>query len=310
MLALIDADILVFRCGFAAERKVWHLAWNPIDSAPDNEGKAWGDMKEFEYKKEALNHLDKVVPGKHSRQEGEDYSLWPEVDLQPVSYALQNVKTSVNKALEACHCNEFDAKLFLSGKTNFRDRIAVTKPYKGSRDRTHRPTHEKAIREYMLKNYDCQEAEDEEADDLLGIWQTKVGPEDSVIISLDKDLDQIPGFKYNFMHDINYCVSDTEARIAFYTQLLTGDSTDDIVGLPGIGPGKAKKALHGLTTEEELLAECCRMYQIHSGKEDWQTYMREMGQLLWIRRVPGEMWDFTYEEGFELDETELTMYAD
>lgn len=319
MYALFDADILVFRCGFAAERKTWNLAWAPIyETAPDGtqdlENPEFTKTKEFEYKRECMDHLDKVLPGVYSRVEGQDYRMWFEVNLEPLSHALQNVRTSVAKALEAVDCTEFDVKMYLSGKENFRNEIAVTRPYKGNRDRLHRPTYEHEIRDFIKSQWDTTEAVNEEADDLLGIAQTKYGPLDSVIISLDKDLDQIPGLKYNFMHDVRYNVTDQEAVYNFYQQLLTGDSTDNIPGLPGIGPGKAKKALHGLEKEDELLDECCRMYQIHSGKEDWETYMKEQGQLLWIRREPGQLWMSNWE--FETPQSEyelmgeLTLEAD
>lgn len=280
MYALFDADILVFRSGFAAERNEWHLHVPAQDF-----------VGVFEFKREATDKLDELLPGVYSRNEGEDYRLFPEVNLEPLSHALQNVKTSVKKALEAIDCTDFDVKMYLSGKENFRKEVAVTLPYKGNRDRTHRPTYEQEIRDFIKSNWDTTEAVNEEADDLLGIAQTKYGPEDSVIVSIDKDLDQIPGLKYNFMHDVRYCVSEEEAMRNFYMQLLTGDSTDNIPGLPGIGPAKSKKALHGLETEQEIQEECIRMYQIHSGKEDWATYMREMGQLIWIRREPEQMWD-------------------
>ena len=193
MYALIDADILVFRCGMAAERKIWHLS---IPAQNYNEP--------FEYKREATEMLDKLLPGKHSRTEGEDYTIWPEVDLQPLSHALQNVKTLMARILGDIKCNDFDVKMYLSPSTGgtFRHKLAVTRPYKGNRDQTHRPTYEKEIRAFMKKTWDTVEAVNEEADDLLGIAQTKYGPEDSVIVSLDKDLDQIPGFKYNFVKEI------------------------------------------------------------------------------------------------------------
>lgn len=299
MHALIDGDIIVFRCGFAAERKNWHL------SIPSQEY-----VGVFEYKKEAEKVLDEKLPGVYSRQEGEDYLLWPEVDLQPLSYALQNVKTLINKSLESIQCNEFDAKLYLSGpsKENFRYEVAKTLPYKGNRDRLHRPQHEKAIIDYMLANYDCYVADGEEADDLLGIAQYSVyGPEDSVIVSIDKDLDMIPGFKYNFMHDVGYYVEPDKADENFHMQLLTGDSTDNIPGLPGIGPAKAKKALHGIPLSEQM-EEVCRMYQIHSGKDDWFSYLREQGQLLWIRREVGQMWEPDPSLNTDDEQEELSLY--
>ena len=201
--------------------------------------------------------------------------------MEPFSHAAQNFKSLIRKALEDCHCNEFDAKVYLSGATNFRDRVAVTRPYKGNRDRSHRPTYEEEMKEFIIKNYDTYVADDCEADDLLGIAQTKLGPHESVIISLDKDLDQIPGFKYNYMHKVNYDITPAQAHYNFHVQLMTGDSTDDVPGLPGIGPGKAKKALHGLETASDQFSEVVRMYQIHSGKEDWIEYLREQGKLIW-----------------------------
>lgn len=300
MYALFDADILVFRCGFAAERRHWFL-------------KVGEEQYDFEYKREATDKLDQLLPGVYSREEGKDYQMWSEVNLEPLGHALQNVKTTVTKCLEAVQCDGFDAKLYLSGKSNFRDKIAVTRPYKGNRDRSHRPTYEKEIRAFMIQNYDCYIAENEEADDMLGIAQTRYGPEDSVIISIDKDLDQIPGLKYNLMHDVAYNITERQAVYNFHLQLLTGDTTDNIPGLPGIGPGKARKALHGLETERALIEECHRMYQVHSGHEDWAKYMKEQGQLLWIRRVPDEMWmgseEIVSEDG-DWGDIELTLEVD
>jgi len=94
--------------------------------------------------------------------------------------------------------------------------------------------------------------------------------------------------------------------------LLLGDTIDNIPGLPGIGIGKAKKALHGIEGPQEQLQECIRMYQIHSGKEDWGKYMVEQAQLLWIRRFPGQMWGTGFQAALRevpgYDEQELTLY--
>jgi hypothetical protein len=285
MYALFDGDIIVFRCGFAAERRKHFL-------------KVDGKDYEFEYKREAKAKLDELVPGQYSRKEGEDYEMWSEVVLEPLDHAVQNVKTLVRRCLDAVQCNDFDVRMYLSpaGGNTFRHSIATTKPYKGNRDRSHRPTYESDIREYIQRTWDTTVAENEEADDLLGIEGTKMGDE-CVIISLDKDLDQIPGNKYNYLHEVAYYVDEATARKNFYLQLLKGDSTDNIPGLPGIGEGKALKALHGLETDEEMLRECITQYQIHSGVEDWEAYLIEQGRLLWIRRYPGQLW------GSELETT-------
>ena len=280
MYGLLDGDIVVFRCGFAAERTRWHLSYG------DN-------VEVFEFKREAMDRLDEVCPGKLSRVEGEDYRMWPEVELEPLSHALNNVKTLIAKVCENCDITPFELKIAFSPKQTFRHKLAKTRPYKGNRKDGRRPTYEEEIKAYMKENYDCYTAEDEEADDLLAIWQTDLGPYDSIIISLDKDLDQVPGLKYNWVHDVHYDIDEAKAVYNFHLQLLTGDSTDNIVGLPGIGKGKAQKALHGLDTAEEQFAEVCQQYQIHSGKEDWEEYLVEQARLVYIRRKPHEMWELT-----------------
>lgn len=295
MNGYLDGDIVVFRSGFAAERNVWNL------SIPSQEYTGV-----FEYKREALDMLDKKLPGKFSRVEGEDYMLFAERELEPLSHALNNVKTCIRYCLEQCDLTEFDLTVCMSGGgETFRHRLAKTRPYKGTRKVEHRPTYEKEIRKYIIENYSTVIADDEEADDLMAIGQTRDGPENSVIITMDKDLDQVPGLKYNWGKDVRYNITPEQALYNFHMQLMTGDSTDNIPGLPGIGPGKAAKALHGLDTPIAQLEEVARMYQIHSGKEDWIEYITEQGQLLYIRRYPGELWDVPQTLGFEDEQWEV-----
>lgn len=298
MRALIDGDIIVFRCGFAAEYMMWYLGVDPyVPTDPsgayrDEANREWRTVHEFRYKKEAMEKLDELLPGKYSRQEGEDYTLWSERVLEPFNHATQNIRTLVESILSATGTSEFDAEVYLSpanGKT-FRHDLARTRPYKGQRDQSHRPTYEAELRDYLIENYKTRIADYEEADDLLAIEQTS-DPKGTVLCSLDKDLDQVPGLKYNFTQDRLYEVKPEQAHYNFHMQLMTGDSTDNVPGLPGIGPGKAAKALHGINDPFEQLQEVWRMYQIHSGTEDPWEYLREQGKLVYIRREPGEDWE-------------------
>ena len=305
MMGLLDGDIVVFRCGFAAERNVWNLAWEPLE-----EGE-FKQHKTFEYKREAEEHLDKVCPGKFSRVEGEDYSLWPVRELEPLSHALHGVKKTINYICAANDLNpDTDLRVMLSpGGETFRHAIAVTRPYKGNRKKAHRPTYETEIRKYIRENYITVVAHNEEADDLLAIEQTRLGAENSIIMSLDKDLDQVPGLKYNWVHDVGYNITKDKAHYNFCMQLLTGDSTDNIPGLPKVGPAKAAAMLHGLESYEDMMEEVSRQYQIRSGKEDWYEYMLEQGRLVWIRREPGQMWEppESAADDWEFTEEELTL---
>jgi 5'-3' exonuclease len=73
----------------------------------------------------------------------------------------------------------------------------------------------------------------------------------------------------------------------FYSQLLTGDSVDNIPGLKGYGPAKAYEVLKDCKTEKDLFEAVQWEYEACVGK-DWQEYLLEQGQLLWMIRERDE----------------------
>lgn len=293
MLLLIDADIIVFRAGFAAEKNVWFLS-------------VGGDEPEqFAYKKEAEARLDELLPGINSRKEGEDYQLWSERYLEPVENALHNAKTIIERCRDSLEASDFDVRLYLTGGSNFRYGVAKTRPYKGNRDKAHRPTHEEALRTYLASKWDTNVSQDEEADDLLGIAQC-ASPEDTCIVTIDKDLNMIPGWKYDFVKEERYYVEQDEAMHNFYAQLITGDSTDNIVGIPRAGVARANKLLSEKSLDDQWEAVVAEY--MSKGGEDWEAYLREQGQLLWIRREEGEMWEPDLEGFGAADFPEVNMY--
>ena len=90
-----------------------------------------------------------------------------------------------------------------------------------------------------------------EADDIIAMYATDLGPTDCVVMSIDKDLKQIPGDHYDFVSDSYETICEHEARQNFWSQALIGDSTDDIPGLNGVGPVTAQKILSELERESE-----------------------------------------------------------
>ena len=103
------------------------------------------------------------------------------------------------------------------------------------------------------------------------------------MVSLDKDFNQIPGWHYNFVKKTHYYVDKAEGDRFFYTQILTGDSADNIIGLHMVGPVKAAKILKDKTTEKEMYDACVEAY----GNAD---RVLENARLLWLRRYDNEIW--------------------
>ena len=172
---------------------------------------------------------------------------------------------------------------YLTGSKNFRYDIAKTQPYKGNRKDAARPIHLPRLREYLHTAWDFRVVDGQEADDAIGIHATSLRDE-SVIVTIDKDLDMIPGYHYNPVKKESYYIDDKEAIKNFYRQILTGDKVDNIEGLRGIGPKKADKILAEADTELKMYEAVLKAY------DNNQERVIENGQLLWIRRQEDELW--------------------
>jgi len=178
---------------------------------------------------------------------------------------------------------EPEYRVFLTGKGNFRNEYAVTAGYKANRKDKEKPEHLAAIRQYLIDEWEAVVSEGEEADDLIAIAATK-DPR-SIIVSIDKDFDQVPGLHFNPNTGRLYDVSEEDAQRFLYEQILTGDRADNIIGIKGIGPVKAKKALAECKTEREMYDVCVEMYEGDTER------VIENARLLYLRRSEGEIWD-------------------
>jgi len=221
-------------------------------------------------------------------------------DPDPIEHCLHSVRVMTESIIEGAGNGPF--KIFLSGRNNFRKKIATIQKYKGNRDDSRKPAHLQECREYLIRRWNAIVTEGEEADDQLGINQS----ENTIIASTDKDLDMIAGLHYRFPIFGNpgflYEVEEVEANRNFYKQLLVGDTTDNIQGVPGIGAkNKAMKDLDAIEDEREMAVYCFDKYleyemSVHCDKElpevkrlAYSKYL-ENARLLWIRREEGQIW--------------------
>lgn len=177
-----------------------------------------------------------------------------------------------------------DYKLYLTGSNNFRK--AIYPDYKANR-KADKPKHFKALKDYMINFEQAILEEDQEADDAMGINQT----DSTIICSIDKDLLMIPGKHYNFVKEKFTTVTEEEGLYTFYKQLLTGDSTDNIPGLPKVGPKTAEKLLAGASDEAGYKEKTLAAYTTHFGS-DAMDRINMIGKLIWIRRKENEVWSF------------------
>jgi len=327
MIALLDGDVLVYRAGYASQHNV-HRVYCGEEK-----------VEEFTEKKLATAYVEQ-----HSTQERELF-IETETEIEPLANCLHNVKEIIEKCVGETKSNDY--RCWLSPKKgNFREEIAQTLPYKGNRWSPKRraaeyrkgkwreyliktegtytyqpkPYHYAAIREYLVKTHDAKITEGQEADDALGIAQIRAfkGRKfeqkncTSTICSIDKDLRMIPGMHYDWTKGELVFVNEFEAAYNFYFQLLTGDRTDNVMGLPnaaettralyeikaskGVGPATASAILAGCETIAELEYATKEAYFAYFAENrQWsrcEEYLLEQARLLWIRRKKGEIFNF------------------
>lgn len=189
----------------------------------------------------------------------------------------------------------------LEGK-NFRDDIyplykQTATRVKGRKDKI---AHFYEAKDYLYGLPDVLVADNEEADDLIGILSGEV--EESVIISSDKDLDQLPGNHWNpgillaTKKPIYYTQNLAAANRFFLKQMIMGDGVDNIPGIRGLGKGKAEAICSQYDDYQMLAHIVVELYQEHYG-EEWLNYFLSNGKMLYLRRKSYE--NFTLPLSYE-----------
>lgn len=111
--------------------------------------------------------------------------------------------------------------------------------YKKHRQDQPDPLYRAEAMQILRDEYYCADQDKLEGDDILGILSTEK-PNQSVIVSIDKDLRQIPGYYFNpqKMEKAEY-IDPGQALFNFHMQWLMGDPGDGYPGIPKVGPVKA-----------------------------------------------------------------------
>jgi len=269
----VDGDILVYRAAFATEYPKYMVQYG-VDY-----------VKEFQYKRDAQAYLIELEERGY-----EDAGIVTDTVLEPLENALHVADGMLGGIASHFKQSVDSLDVILTGKNNFRIDVAKTKPYKGNRTKP-KPVYYDDLREYFVNKYNAVVVDTEEADDFVGYSHyTKwfFDPESSAIVSIDKDLDMIPGIHYNFVKEQEYYVDEDAADRFFLWQLVTGDNGDNIPGIPGMGPKRADAVLEDVPTSEAF-AVVRSLYDKEFG-EKAEAYFDEQASLLWIRRHAGQHW--------------------
>lgn len=231
-----------------------------------------------------------------------DFDLWaydvgfaaePAGDPLPFSYCTGLIDTRFDEIMHTLGGESHSG--YLTGTGNYRDKIAVSKKYKAGRGR--KPYWYKAIREYLVAKYNAAIVDGIEADDAVAMEATRLLREGTtpVIVSRDKDLQQIPCYVYSYpvgeqketLYDLRLLVRDLvpSSLYRLLTQVLTGDSTDNYGGLPGVGVVKATSILGYQTRLDNHAAVAAVQiaYADYYGSS-WHEHYLEQSRLAFLAR--------------------------
>lgn len=175
------------------------------------------------------------------------YIIGSKIDKEQPTNLYEFIEEKVHSIVTyiATTTNSTHVRLAWSGDNIFRQEVYLAAPYKNRGDKPPFVEVVDTCIKQLALPYASYRIEGLEADDLLSIWaeQSRSLGIEYTTASPDKDLDQIPGERFKYDKASLYVMTPEQAIDSFNMQMLMGDSTDGIIGLPGIGPVKARKLL-------------------------------------------------------------------
>jgi len=294
VVLLHDGDIFAYRASSATDGRQYAVTWELSDNKELH-------TEYYKYKKDA--------DLKAAELEG-TASVILSFNPEPESHALHIVKELIQQVeidLRVYVDNYIGSEHFLTNKGSFRE--ALVPSYKINRKDLRRPEHLFSCKQYIINKYGgiCKAGE-YEADDLLAIRMTEEQAlgHTPICISIDKDLKQIPGYHWDFVKKKLLYVNEVDGYRSFYKQLLTGDTSDGIIGIYGMGPKTAEKLIDHLSSPFDMyvavLKEWLKFLKQEVG-EDPIAYMERVvnhvnlnARLLYLLRSYDDVWEEPNEE--------------
>jgi hypothetical protein len=230
-------------------------------------------------------HIENGVSYRYLDDDGNPIPLeyTPAEDASYLEESWENLKKNLKDVLDILFCDEY--VMAVKGPGNFRNYLFPEYKMNRHRDPSKANKFVPVLRKWSVEELNAVEAEGCEADDLMCIWAhecMKFGIP-YVICSIDKDLRCIPGRHFDLKKNIYFDVSPQEAKYNYYCQLLKGDPTDNVTGVPGIGEVKAKKLLTGCITDEEFQETIVMQYYAVYG-ESWYEQILVNGRMIHLKK--------------------------
>ena len=272
MLLIVDLDVLCYAC---------------IKKRPEP---AAGDITSLDVIAGAK--VDKYSTNLYTQEEDEEWfeECW------------HNLLEKIEFLKEETFATEYVG--YLKGESNFRD--ALYSKYKEKRGETQsnkrrspfvQPLRDRLVAEGLgIMAVNC------EADDMISMkaHEYRKAGKPYIIASIDKDLLMIPGRHYRLHRMVQGVkakidtpfikVDQADANMFYYSQLITGYSTDKIPGIPGYGKVAADNIVGICDNEAEMQQQVMYAYFERFG-DKWREQLNLMGALLYMLQSPDDFFD-------------------
>lgn len=168
--------------------------------------------------------------------------VWEDQPIADERMAIREAEVIIQNWIKFAKPNNIIMCLSCPSRTYFRHDIYPE--YKGNRKGLEPPIALKAVKEWFYTKYKVVTMPGLEADDVMGILGTDPNLNSPVIISIDKDMLTVPT-KYLNPDKMRRPVRNNarQCDLLVMHQAMTGDSTDNYKGIPGVGKVKADKIL-------------------------------------------------------------------
>lgn len=155
---------------------------------------------------------------------------------------------------------------FIGGSS--KDRKLVNSSYKANRIDKVKPDNFDQLKNYLVHKWKFIPVIDAEVDDYVySCYRNNIN---SMMVSPDKDILFLEGKHYNPRRDEFVTTSASTAYYYFWASMLTGDSADNIKGVPNVGPKTAEKILQGKDNYHTLVFDAyCQHYGMTLGIEEF-----------------------------------------
>lgn len=160
---------------------------------------------------------------------------------------------------------------FSGSKGNFRK--LITKKYKANRKKQELPPLLDEMHQFVKDHYDSIWGYGVETDDMVARYWKKIsddiGRDEVMIVSIDKDYKQFPCLMYNYhyKHKEILDISEEEAMYNFYSQMIEGDTADNVNYFKGKGKKFAEKHFKDCNTKYQYTRKLYELFkQEYKGK--------------------------------------------